>query len=262
MSEFYADDSMTWEARDLNTTSDPTELVISGLEAATRYFVDCAHKDMQKALFHTQEAFDSWLTLYSYIERLKEYKAHKLRNLTWANYCKQILGVDDSRVRQLKKAYPYAVALIKAGITDICESDLRHIPKGITPDNPDLATIFQTARGTMLKLFGSQAAPTAAVYNAVLSVLDDAQATGGYVDTGDGEMTALEAAVATEVQERIYRQQEAIRNGGKWEEVERKVWHYNEPGALGILVSAGMTVDTQDTDIEIVVIVRRAKTDE
>lgn len=237
-------------------------LSIGELEAEAQSNRGNAESHTKLALHAAQSAFYYWLEFYQCAAQLQVQKAHRQRGLTWADYCKQILGVHDSRVRQLKKAYPYAQALIAAGITDLTEADLRHIPKGITHDNPDLLAIFEAARKAMSAVFGNQAAPTAQVYNAVLNVLETAQVTGGYVDTGDGSMTPLEAAVELKVQESILQQREYIRSGGKWEELERKSWRCNEPGALGIVAAAGLTVDAQDTDIEIVVIVRKARTDE
>lgn len=56
---------------------------------------------------------------------------------------------------------------------------------------------------------------TAAIVKGAQTVLETAQATGGYVDTGDGEMTALSAAILQETTERAERQRQHIRDGRK-----------------------------------------------
>lgn len=130
--------------------------------------------------------------------RLRLYRAeHK----TFEAFVLAQFGISRSR------AYQLITASLLSTQVDIQNErqarELKRLPETVRPLAWDMAKHMAAV------VAPGQPIP-ARIVKAAVNVLDTAKATGGYVDTGDGKMTALDAAVTQETHEITKRQQQHI----------------------------------------------------
>jgi hypothetical protein len=134
-------------------------------------------------------------------EALREINHRRLYRLdygTFEAYCQERWGFS----RQYAYNLISASELSTSGL-QISNERAGRVLKGA--DDPKL--IMQVATAT-----SQTAEPTSIWLKATRNVMESAKATGGYVDTGDGEMTALEAAITQEAYEIHQRQIQHMRD--------------------------------------------------
>lgn len=138
--------------------------------------------------------------------RLNHMRLYRNEAPTFEAYVKAQFGFSRSRAYQLISA-----SLLSTQVEVQNERQARELSR-IAPE-------LQPAAWEMAKHLAEQVAPGQIIptrfVRAAINVLDTAQATGGYVDTGTGEMEAMDAAVTQETFEIAQRQREHIRTS--WE---------------------------------------------
>lgn len=140
--------------------------------------------------------------------RINRYRLYRDQYKTFDDYVQAEFGIGARRAYQL-----IAAALVSTTVhieNERQARELKRLPASIQPLAWDIA-----------KNMASQVAPgkpiPSTIVKAAVNIVDTAKVTGGYVDTGDGKMSAMDAAVTQEVHEIQQRQRQHIASA-----VERK----------------------------------------
>jgi hypothetical protein len=143
---------------------------------------------------------------------------------TFDKYVKAELGITRGRAYQMIAAGTMSTAV---DIQNEAQArELMPLPEEVRP------LVWDMAKGMAKEIVPGKPVPTRFI-KAAINVLVTAEVTGGYVDTGDGTMHALDASVTQEVHETVKRQRQHIRdhieqqNGdnGRKKLVERKAFY-------------------------------------
>jgi len=158
---------------------------------------------------------------------------------TWSEYLlKRWPGLASPNTwRQWRASYKAHLLASESGVSLTNEHAARALRR---VERSARALVVQKARQYTGKseLSAADILPVAEV---VRSVLDEAAVTGGYVDTGDGSMTALEAAVDAALQERVLRQRQHIADSVRnhWSDALRfpagQIWTFTLNGVLAAI---------------------------
>ena len=154
---------------------------------------DTAHAQLEylevleiRASRHKRDAADSWIAFCEVALEIKDSALYKLTHNTWKEYAREVLKVDDSRIRQYKQVLPYAKNLLEV-LPDITahESELVRLKKVIEPDNPFMSSVYNLG-ARVSKALGRPV--TVSDYRHCLTVLEDNADTNGMPSYGGDNM--------------------------------------------------------------------------
>lgn len=149
-------------------------------------------------------AANAWLKFVHVALRIQQSNLWCVVAETWQDYCKSILGISASRIRQYKGAAEYVEAINDAGYAcEASERDLRRLRQVVKSDDPLMPVTYETGQ-TVAQILGL-AAPTAAVYRHAYETLQEADSTGA-VDIDGAQVAAsipdaVEGAVLSNIAE-------------------------------------------------------------
>lgn len=139
---------------------------------------------------------ESWIALKE-INEQRLYRKHG----TWDTYCMKRWGFTGGRGYQIVDAAYAALEVSEAGIVFPNERVARAY-LAIEPEKR--LSVVLAAKSA----FGDRL--TGGIISSASKVIDEAIQTRGYIDTGNGSMTALDAAIVGEEHERVQRQRQHL----------------------------------------------------
>lgn len=143
---------------------------------------------------------DAFLRVGQALSEISQHRLYRDSHPSFEAYCLSRWGFSRQQGYRLMNAFDIQEQVLPIG--DITrESHARALFEELT-DAEDRRLAFKVACAT-----APDGKVTEEHIRTVSSVLFDAKNTGGSVDTGDGEMTALEAAVTQETLDRVHAQQ-------------------------------------------------------
>lgn len=145
------------------------------------------------------------------IQQIRDRRLYREEFGTFEDFCQTELSYTRQYINRLIKAEE-ANENLETIVSIEHESWMRVLSKAITPEQKRDALAVAYATAPEHKV-------TAQWLDATIDVLKVAGGTNGYVDTGDGEMTPLTAAITQEVSERQARKRQYIADDSKWERV-------------------------------------------
>jgi len=157
-----------------------------------------------------QHGLDSFTAIGKALEEIRQRRLYRDAYASFDAYCQQRWGWSKQHAYRLINAFQVDQLLIESGAPAVPNE---HVARalGAIEDDAKRETIWLAA----VQLAGTAEKVTASFVRTAQTVIETAEITSGYVDTGEGEMTPLGAALTQEQIERARRQQEHIRAGRK-----------------------------------------------
>lgn len=175
------------------------------------HYRDEALRYSKLALSYARKATDYWIKFYDASQVLLEAGVHTDLDITWSRYCIDYLGVTASRIRQLRHAKPFALAIESECGEKPPEYHLREMPNHLKDSDPQfISAIYQTA----VKL-AQGSTPKKLHYQVAETVITDVITHEGQLDNGNG-LTQFDAALVQEEYEIMQRQKQHIQDRSKY----------------------------------------------
>ncbi len=143
------------------------------------------------------------------LEAIRDQRLYLVEYASFEDFCRKEFGHTRQHMNRLIAAMNTAEIVEPIGSIDH-ESWARVLNELDDPE--DKRTAYHIA-----ELHGKVTAET---LKSSVKAVQDMRDTGGYVDTGNGEMTPIGAAIDIETQERLARQKQHIADNSQWERVE------------------------------------------
>jgi len=180
-----------------------TDMIITDLTLAEALDLDRLEGQIEHGL-------ETFAAIGRALEEIRDRKLYRALHATWDDYCQARWNFTRQHAARLINAYQVVELLSASGAPEVPNE---HVARalGAIEDDGKRETVWLAA----VQLAGTADKVTASFVRTAQTVIDTAEMTSGYVDTGEGEMTALGAALTQEQIERARRQQEHIRAGRK-----------------------------------------------
>lgn len=159
--------------------------------------------DLERCEATIQKGYHAFIEVGAALIEVRDKKLYRAQAETFADYVETRWKISRSRAYQLISA---GLLSTQVDIQNERQArELKRLPEEMRPLAWNIAS-ENSERVSPGKPVSTR------LLRATVNVLDTAKTTGGYVDTGDGEMTALDAALTLEAHETMQRQRQHIRD--------------------------------------------------
>lgn len=156
-----------------------------------------------------ENGLEHFLEVGNALIRIKDKKLYRKYG-TWEKYCLERWGFTDKHGRELRRAAEtiqgLGIKIEPEGLVSPNISMDAVLELGNIEDKNERLLVYHT-----LKEIAQEKPITTPMVKAAITVVEDADTTGGYVDVGDGHMRAFTAAVTQRISDRKDKQLDHIR---------------------------------------------------